>query len=182
MIGVHIKTHTTAATRGPKVPIGWTKNVFLCARVEPQSGVRQSQDSGTEYWKFTARTMQIPVFRTWILRLSANLSRKFTRFSAWILTLSGHCGIDFRLSESWGLDIMHDWRFNQFSVFSALNLEIGRDEILDWRAAYYVNFGDVIDSSAVLMTWSIWRLKWSTRLQFCGLSAMYPLNPVLGAT
>ena len=80
-----------------------------------------------------------------------------------------HCGIDFRLSESWGLDIMHDWRFNQFSVFSALNLEIGRDEILDWRAAYYVNFGDVIDSSAVLMTWSIWRLKWSTRLQFCGL-------------
>ena len=62
-----------------------------------------------------------------------------------------------------------DWRFKQFSVFSALNLEIGRDEILDWRAAYYVNFGDVIDSSAVLMTWSIWRLKWSTRLQFCGL-------------
>ena len=80
-----------------------------------------------------------------------------------------HWGIDFRLSESWGLDIMHDWRFNKFSVFSALNLEIGRDEILDWRAAYYVNFGDVIDSSAVLMTWSIWRLKWSTRLQFCGL-------------
>ena len=140
------------ALRGMHVP------EYCIARVEPQSGFRQFQDSGTEYWKFTARTMQIPVFRTWILRLSANLSRKFTRFSAWILTLSAlrhWLSVDFRLSESWGLDIMHDWRFNQFSVFSALNLEIGRDEILDWRAAYYVNFGDVIDSSAVLMTWSI---------------------------
>ena len=104
--------------------------------------------------------MQIPVFRTWILRLSANLSRKFTRFSAWILTLHALRHWLSVVWNSWGLDIMHDWRFNQFSVFSALNLEIGRDEILDWRAAYYVNFGDVIDSSAVLMTWSIWRLKY----------------------
>ena len=113
----------------------------------------------------------------WILEFKANFERNFqnselnleigsksepkcSRFSALNLEIDS----DFRrclnlacwgLSESWGLDIMHDWRFNQFSVFSALNLEIASDEILDWRAAYYVNFGDLIDSSAVLMTW--WR-------------------------
>ena len=32
MIGVHIIEHSTAATRGPKVPISRTKIVRLCAR------------------------------------------------------------------------------------------------------------------------------------------------------
>ncbi len=32
MIGVHIITHSTVATRRPNVPISGTKNVFLCAR------------------------------------------------------------------------------------------------------------------------------------------------------
>ena len=95
------------------------------ARVEPQSGFRQSQDSGTEYWKFTARTMQIPVFRTWILRLSANLSRKFTRFSAWILTLHA---LRHWLSVVWILRFRHYAWLKIQPIFS-----IQRSESWDWQ-------------------------------------------------
>ena len=83
------------------------------ARVEPQSGFRQFQDSGaSEYWKFTARTMQI---------------LSIQRSESWHCQ---HCGIDFRLTFGQTISRFRHWILKIYCAHHAnssiqdLNLEI----------------------------------------------------------